>query len=208
MARDRPYFNAYARSARVLRDPLRPINNRPAGYQPAPQQRGFSGTRSSSRLSRAGARNSLQSGDAAFRGRQDREVGVGSRLVPISHGEVVVGAVIGVTVLDGVLQIPVECNRLVGGFCGLCWASLRSCDVVQAALACQASPPPRSLHGEGFSISCCIRLRLLRWRRLAGQNRRRLRSRLSKNEGVPSRTPCGECGEPFRRADILCPTSE
>jgi hypothetical protein len=34
MAGDRPYFNAYARSA-VLRDPLRPINNRPAGYQPA-----------------------------------------------------------------------------------------------------------------------------------------------------------------------------
>src|ERR1035438_5573205 len=33
-----------------------------------------------------------------------------------------------------------------------------------------------------------------------GQNRRRLRGRLSKNEGVPSRTPCGECGEPFRRA--------
>src|SRR5208337_1165452 len=63
-----------------------------------------------------------------------------------------------------------------------------------------ASPPPRSLHGEGFWISCCIRLHLLRWRRLAGQNRRRLRSRLSKNEGVPGRTPCGECGEPFRRA--------
>jgi hypothetical protein len=68
-----------------------------------------------------------------------------------------------------------------------------------AALACQASPAPGSLHGEGFSISCCIRLHLLRWRRLAGRNRRRLRLRLSKNEGVPGRTPCGECGEPFRR---------
>src|ERR1035438_8424947 len=60
-------------------------------------------------------------------------------------------------------------------------------------------PLPRSLHGEGFSISCCIRLHLLRWRRLAGQNRRRLRSRLSKNEGAAGRTPCGECGEPIRR---------
>src|ERR1017187_5442716 len=114
MARDRPYFNAYARSARGLRDPLRPINNRPAGYQPAPQQRGVSGSRSSSRLRRAGDRSSLQSGDAAFRGRQDREVGIGCRLVPISHGEVVVGAVIGVTVLDGVLQILRECDRIVG----------------------------------------------------------------------------------------------
>src|ERR1035438_4372089 len=64
---------------------------------------------------------------------------------------------------------------------------------------CQGSPPHRSLHGEVFSISCCIRLHLLRWRRLAGQNRRRLRWELSKNEGVPGRTPCGECGEPFRR---------
>ena len=59
--------------------------------------------------------------------------------------------------------------------------------------------PPRSLQGEDFSISCCIRLHLLHWRRLAGQNRRRLRWELSKNEGVPGRTPCGECGEPFRR---------
>src|ERR1035438_3044430 len=29
--------------------------------------------------------------------------------------------------------------------------------------------PPRSLHCEDFSISCCIRLHLLRWGRLAGQ---------------------------------------
>src|ERR1022692_1941768 len=37
-------------------------------------------------------------------------------------------------------------------------------------------------------------------------NRFRLRLKLSKNEGVPDRTPCGECGEPFRAVRIsLCP---
>src|ERR1022692_4257868 len=74
-----------------------------------------------------------------------------------------------------------------------------SYDVVQAALACRGLAPAQVVTRWCFSISCCIRLHLLRWRRLAGRNRRRLRSRLSKSEGVLGRTPCGECGEPFRK---------
>src|ERR1017187_9380902 len=40
-------------------------------------------------------------------------------------------------------------------------------------------------------------------------DRLRRRLKLSKNEGVPDRTPCGECGEPLRRAwTVLFPTSK
>src|ERR1019366_10468664 len=68
----------------------------------------------SSRLGRAGARNGFQPGNAAFRRRQRREIGIGSRLIPISHGKVVIGAVIGMAVLDSVLEILGERDRIVG----------------------------------------------------------------------------------------------
>ena len=50
----------------------------------------------------------------------------------------------------------------------LCCVSLRSCDVAQTSRVGLAGlAPPRSLPGEGFSISCCIRLHLLRWTAVA-----------------------------------------
>src|ERR1039458_8047741 len=81
------------------------------------------------------------------------------------------------------------------------------CGVVQAGLACQTSPPPAVTRWR-FSISCCIPLHLLHWKRLAGPNRCRLRLKLSKNEGVPSRTPYGECGEPLHEDWIFFVRSE
>src|ERR1017187_1001013 len=68
----------------------------------------------SSGLGCAGARNGLQSGNAALRERQRREIGIGSRLIPISHRKVVIGAVIGVAVLDSVLEIFGERDRIIG----------------------------------------------------------------------------------------------
>src|ERR1017187_1640663 len=50
----------------------------------------------------------------AFRGWQRRKIGIGSRLIPISHRKEVIGAVIGVAVLDSVLEIFGERDRIIG----------------------------------------------------------------------------------------------
>jgi hypothetical protein len=71
------------------------------------------------------------------------------------------------------------------------------CGVVQAGLACQTSTTPRLLRGGVFFDFMLHPVHLLHWKQLAGPNRCRLRLKLSKNEGVPSRTPYGECGEPL-----------
>ena len=56
---------------------------------------------------------------------------------------------------------------------------------------------PRLLRGGVFFDFMLHPVHLLHWKQLAGPNRCRLRLKLSKNEGVPSRTPYGECGEPL-----------
>src|ERR1035438_1253889 len=81
---------------------------------------------------------------------------------------------------------------------GRLWLELGSlCKMRLSLTQCGRKPNDDTI----FSISCCIQLH--EPARIAYG----CGLKLSKNEGVPDRTPCGECREPLRRAGtFLCPT--